>query len=99
MPPSNKRRTFSQSDQNKRHPQMPPSNKRRTLICSAYWKFDHNLCLTTLKCILNKCTNKETYIIMIVLYYMFYYLERRNNKVLKFHTNNFSYFEISASLF
>ena len=35
---SNMRHTFSQSDQ----------NKRRTLICGAYLKFDHSLCVTTL---------------------------------------------------
>ena len=35
-------------------------------------------------------------IIMTVIYF---YLESENYKVLKFHVNNFSYFEVSASLF
>ena len=36
------------------------------------------------------------YMIMVVVYY---YLERENYKVLKFHVNNYSYFEMNASLF
>ena len=31
--------------------------------------------------------------------YIYGYLERDNDKVSKFHKNNFFYFEISASLF
>ena len=36
------------------------------------------------------------YMIMVVIYY---YLERENYKVLKFHVNNYSYFEMNTSLF
>ena len=32
---------------------------------------------------------------MILIYY---YLKRQNNKILKFHANNLSYFELSAIL-
>ena len=35
-------------------------------------------------------------IIMVVFYY---YLEKKNNKILKVHVNNFSQFEVRASLF
>ena len=36
------------------------------------------------------------YMIMVVTHY---YLERENYKVLKFHVNNYSYFEMNTSLF
>ena len=55
-------------------------------------------------CIQSKCgkmrtkitANTENFYVVIAIYY---YLERINEKVLKLHMKNFSYFEISASFF
>ena len=41
----------------------------------------------------------NSYGIYKTIYNIYYYLERDNDKVLKFPINNSSYFEISASLF
>ena len=40
--------------------------------------------------------NKERYGVMVVIYC---YLERENYNVLRFHVDNYTYFEMSASLY
>ena len=79
---------------------------KRNITLQRLLTTNQDLCKTKLKCIWNKYANKETMkitsscgIYKAIYHYVvaYYYLESKNDKVLKFHMKNFPYFEISAS--
>ena len=68
-----------------------PFSKHPTSKCDAYYKSDHNLTVTDLKCIWNKYANNETIVLTSssVTYTAIYnngsylmYMERSNDKAL-----------------